>query len=67
MPDEVLAGSALEAVKVFERNDQCISSRQSEGFKILKPGRARWSKEIHLSNRIVKLPSYLGIGSDIFL
>jgi hypothetical protein len=41
MPDEVLAGAVLEAVRAFEKNDQRISSWQSEGSKILKPGRGR--------------------------
>ena len=41
IPDEVLAGAVLEAVRAFEKNDRCISTWQSEGSKILKPGRGR--------------------------
>lgn len=41
MPDEVLAGAVLEAARAFAKNDNRVSSWQSEGKSILKPGRGR--------------------------
>ena len=41
MPDDVLAGAVLEAVRAFEKNDHRISIWQSDGSKILNPGRGR--------------------------
>jgi hypothetical protein len=41
MPDEILAGVILEAVRAYEKNDSRVSTWESEGLKILKPGRGR--------------------------
>ena len=39
--DEILAGVVLEAVKASQKNDSRVSTWESEGLKILKPGRGR--------------------------
>ena len=39
--DEILAGVVLEAVKACQKNDSRVSTWESEGLKILKPGRGR--------------------------
>ncbi len=39
--DEVLAGVVLEAVRACKENDSRVSTWESEGLKILKPGRGR--------------------------
>lgn len=41
MPDEILAGVILEAARAYEKNDSRVSTWESEGLKILKPGRGR--------------------------
>lgn len=41
MPDEILAGVILEAVRACKENDNRVSTWESEGLKILKPGRGR--------------------------
>ena len=41
MSDEVLAGAVLEAVRAFNQNDRRVSTWQTEGSKILKPGRGK--------------------------
>ncbi|MBX9787117.1 MAG: hypothetical protein K2Y08_07250 [Alphaproteobacteria bacterium] len=41
MPDEILAGAVLEAVKAYNQNDARVSTWKSEGLKILKPGRGK--------------------------
>jgi hypothetical protein len=41
MSDEVLAGAVLEAVRAFNQNDKRISTWQTEGSKILRPGRGK--------------------------
>ena len=41
IPDEILAGIILEAARAYDKNDSRISAWQSEGLKILKPGRGR--------------------------
>ena len=41
MPYEILAGAVLEAAKAYNQNDSRISDWQSDGLKILKPGRGK--------------------------
>jgi hypothetical protein len=41
MSDAILAGVILEAVRAFNQNDSRVSTWESEGLKILKPGRGR--------------------------
>lgn len=41
MPDEILAGVILEAVRASEENDSRVTTWEAEGLKILKPGRGR--------------------------
>lgn len=41
LPDEVLAGAILDAVRAYNSKDPCLSKWQQEGVKILKPGRGK--------------------------
>jgi|GEM_PF-1391053 len=41
MPEEILAGAILEAVRAYKQNDSRVSTWKSEGLKVLKPGRGR--------------------------
>ncbi len=41
LPDEILAGVVLEAVRAYKENDSRVAAWESEGLKILKPGRGR--------------------------
>jgi hypothetical protein len=41
MSHEILAGVVLEAVKACKQNDSRVSTWESEGLKILKPGRGK--------------------------
>jgi hypothetical protein len=41
MSDAILAGVILEAVRACKQNDTRVSTWESEGLKILKPGRGR--------------------------
>lgn len=41
LSDEILAGVILEAVRACQQNDSQVSTWESEGLKILKPGRGR--------------------------
>lgn len=41
VPDDVLAGAILDAVKAFTHNDPRIAQWQQTGTKILKPGRGK--------------------------
>ncbi len=41
MSDEVLAGAVLEAVRAYNQNDRRVSTWETEGHKILKPGRGK--------------------------
>ena len=39
--DEILSGVILDAVRACKENDSRVSTWESEGLKILKPGRGR--------------------------
>jgi len=41
IPDEILAGAVLEAVRAFNKNEQCVTQWHSEGQKIIRPGRGK--------------------------
>lgn len=41
LPQEILAGALVEAVRAYAQNDNRISAWKSDGKTILKPGRGR--------------------------
>jgi hypothetical protein len=41
LPDDILAGAILDAVRAYAVNDSRINSWKNEGIKITKPGRGR--------------------------
>lgn len=41
VPDDILAGAILDAVKAFTHNDPRVTQWQQTGIKILKPGRGK--------------------------
>lgn len=41
LPREVLAGAVIDAVRAIDRKDKRVSQWESEGRKILKPGRGK--------------------------
>lgn len=48
VPDDILAGAILDAVKAFTHNDPRLPQWQQTGTKILKPGRGKKKATIGL-------------------